>query len=123
MTKLELIQNVASKVASENVNKKQTIAVVNAVFEAVKEGILKDGHIAYPDFGTFTVKTRKAREGRNPHTSEPIHIPETNTVSYRPAPKLKAALNVKKADAKDAKKEVKAEKKAPAKKAAPKKAK
>ncbi len=127
MTKLELIQNVSGKVAAENVNKKQTLAVVDAVFEAVKEAIEKDGHIAYPGFGTFSTRTRAAREGRNPHSGEAIQIPETVTVTFRPAPKFKETLNVnhvaeekkevKKAAAKEDKKavaakEVKEDKKA-----------
>jgi len=120
MTKLELIQNVSGKVAAENVNKKQTLAVVDAVFEAVKEAIEKDGHIAYPGFGTFSTRTRAAREGRNPHSGAAIQIPETVTVTFRPAPKFKESLNVnhvveeKKEVKKAAAKEVKEDKKAAA---------
>ncbi|HEV8722741.1 MAG TPA: HU family DNA-binding protein, partial [Candidatus Binatia bacterium] len=45
-----------------------------------------------PGFGTFTVRGRKAREGRNPQTGAIIHIKASRTVAFKPAPSLKKGL-------------------------------
>jgi len=45
-----------------------------------------------PGFGTFTVRSRKARTGRNPKTNEPLKIKASKTVGFKPAPTLKASL-------------------------------
>lgn len=90
MTKAELIDKVHGALEGK-LSKKDAGTAVQAVFEALAEGI-KDGRLAYPDFGTFTVKTRAARQGRNPSTKEAITIPESKTVGFKPAPKLKSSL-------------------------------
>ena len=103
MTKAELLNNVLSKV--ENLNKKQTGEVVDAVFAALTEAITTSERFSYPGFGTFTIKNRAAREGRNPRTNEPIKIKASKTVGFKPAPKLKEVINgVDKKDAKADKK-------------------
>lgn len=111
MTKAELLSAVSAKVG--NLTKKQAGEIVDAVFATVSESICADGRFSYPCFGTFQVKERAARDGRNPRTNEPIKIAASKTVSFKAAPKLKDTLNGEK---KDAKKECKACKKADAKK-------
>ncbi len=91
MTKAELLSAVQDKV--DNLNKKQTSEVVDAVFEALAEAIRDGERFSYPGFGTFTKRLRKARQGHNPRTGEPIEIPQTYTVSFKPAPKLKESIN------------------------------
>ncbi len=110
MTKAELLNNVSSKVA--NLTKKQTGEVVDAVFAALTEAITTSERFSYPGFGTFTVKNRAAREGRNPRTNEPIKIKASKTVGFKPAPKLKDVINGVDKDKKDAKADKKADKKA-----------
>ena len=56
------------------------------------KAIKKDKRFSYPGFGTFTVKKRKARKGRNPKTGEIIDIAPTRTVAFKPAPNFKASL-------------------------------
>ena len=48
-----------------------------------------EGRFAVPGFGTFDVKTRAARKGRNPKTGEEIDIPASKTVAFKPAGALK----------------------------------
>ena len=91
MTKAELLTSVSEKV--ENLTKKQTSEIVDAVFTALSEVICAGDRFSYPGFGTFTVKHRAARDGRNPRTNEPIRIKATKTVSFKAAPKLKEKLN------------------------------
>jgi len=91
MTKAELIDHVHGKLDGK-LNKKETGSAVQAVFDALTGGIKRDGRIAYPDFGTFTVKTRAARQGRNPRTGEALTIAESKSVNFKPAPQFKDNL-------------------------------
>ena len=91
MTKAELIDAVKAA-GPEGMTKKDTAMIVEAVFETLRGAITKDGRFSYPGFGTFTVKNRKARDGRNPRTGEPIQIPASKTVAFKPAPAFKEAL-------------------------------
>lgn len=91
MTKSELIEEVR-KAKGVELTKKETEAVVEAVFEAILNAIKKDKRFSYPGFGTFTVRERKERKGRNPRTGQTIVIKASKTVGFKPAPKLKAVL-------------------------------
>lgn len=91
MTKKELISTVSDNLEG-NLTKKQVGAIVDAVFLNVAEAIRAGGRYSHPDFGTFTVKTRAARTGRNPRTGQSIEIPESRTVAFKAAPELKRSL-------------------------------
>ncbi|MBQ9396549.1 MAG: HU family DNA-binding protein [Proteobacteria bacterium] len=108
MTKAELLAKVSEKV--EGLNKKQANDVVNAVFDALSEAICTGNRFSYPCFGTFTVKDRAARKGRNPRTNAVIDIAASRNVSFKAAPKLKDALNAQIAAEVEVKEEVKEEK-------------
>lgn len=97
MTKADIISTVweTAKAKDDKITKTQVTAVINGLFDTLKDAIKKENRLSYPEFGVFTIKTRKARDGRNPHTNEPIRIPETTTISFKPAAKLKAELNAK----------------------------
>jgi len=91
MTKNELIEAVKNTKGLE-LTKKQTEAVVAAVFETVGAAIKKNKRFSFPGFGTFTVRQRKARVGQNPRTHAKINIKASKTVGFKPAPKLKGSL-------------------------------
>ncbi|MDF1663769.1 MAG: HU family DNA-binding protein [Planctomycetota bacterium] len=64
-----------------------------AVLDAVKAGLAgKEGTVQLIGFGSFNVKKRKARTGRNPRTGEKIKIKASKTVSFRPGKGLKEAI-------------------------------
>jgi len=90
MTKAELIEKVWGD--AESLTKKETAALVDVMFTHLGFAIKKDGRFSYPGFGTFTVKKRKARKGRNPQTGLALTIRASKTVSFRPAPNLKDRL-------------------------------
>jgi DNA-binding protein HU-beta len=92
MTKAELIERVAKQMGP-TVKKKTITKTVESVFEHLHKAIRKDKRFTYPGFGTFSVKKRKARKGRNPKTGETIMIAPTKTVTFKPAPSLKASVN------------------------------
>lgn len=95
MTKAELINTVNSRCADIDIDltKKATGEILDIVFDVVASAIDNERRFSYPGFGTFTVKHRKAREGRNPRTGEPIQIPASYTVSFKPSPTLKDQVN------------------------------
>jgi len=91
MTKAELIEAVL-KDAGADVTKKAATELVDSVFANLKKAVKKDKKFSYPDFGTFTVKSRKARTGRNPQTGEEIKIKASKTVGFKPSPDFKTSL-------------------------------
>jgi DNA-binding protein HU-beta len=91
MTKAELIERVA-KDAGPAISKKMVSTIIESSFEHLHKAIRKDKRFTYPGFGTWTVKKRKARKGRNPKTGEMIAIAPTKTVAFKPAPNFKASL-------------------------------
>lgn len=95
MTKSELINSVHARAADNGIEltKKATGELLDVVFEVVAGSIKQEERFSYPGFGTFTVKHRKAREGRNPRTGKPIKIPASYTVAFKPAPTLKDLVN------------------------------
>jgi len=93
MTKAELIDKVAQQISrSADVSKKATGEIIDIAVAEVAKAIKKEKRFSYPGFGTFNVKTRKARKGRNPQTGEVISIKASKTVSFKPAPELKKKL-------------------------------
>jgi len=89
MTKAELVDAIQGTTGK---SKKETADVIDAVFGAVTTAIQTGGRFSYPGFGTFTVRERKARTGRNPRTGETLKIPASKTVGFKPAPSLKDSL-------------------------------
>lgn len=90
MTKAELIDLVQEK-AGGDFSKKDVAALVDATFDALGDAI-RGGRFSYPGFGTFTVRDVAARAGRNPKTNQPIQIPASRTVKFKPSPKFKDSL-------------------------------
>ncbi|MBN1593036.1 MAG: HU family DNA-binding protein [Candidatus Coatesbacteria bacterium] len=63
-------------------------ALVDAILDAVQEGLDADGRVKIRGFGTFEVVRREARTSRHPKTGELLQIPESNTVRFRPSRKF-----------------------------------
>ncbi|TAJ98582.1 MAG: HU family DNA-binding protein, partial [Candidatus Manganitrophaceae bacterium] len=72
--------------------KKAVSAIIDETFTAIAKGIKKVGRFSFPGFGTFTVKSRAARKGRNPQTGEPIKIKASKSVKFKAAPVFKKGL-------------------------------
>ena len=91
MTKAELIEKLYQKHDGE-LTKRSVTLLVDELFEQMSLTIKKDKKFSYPGFGTFVVRTRKARKGRNPQTGEIIKIKASKSVGFRPAKALKDRL-------------------------------
>ena len=89
MTKGELIDAVAD---SAKITKLAAGEAVDATFENIAKAIKRSKRFQVPGFGTFTVRSRKARKGRNPQTGAAISIKASRTVGFKPAPVLKKGL-------------------------------
>lgn len=89
MTKAELIEAVAS---SAKISKLAAGEAVDATFESIAKAIKKSKRFQVPGFGTFTVRLRKARKGKNPQTGATISIRASRTVGFKAAPVLKKGL-------------------------------
>lgn len=92
MTKAELVEKVTKEVKHRELSKAAINEVSDAIFTVLSKGIKKDKRFTYPGFGTFTVRSRKARKGRNPQTGESISIPASKTVGFKPSPDFKTSL-------------------------------
>jgi DNA-binding protein HU-beta len=90
MSKKDLIDAVAKE--AELTKDKATVAV-DAVLEHIRSAMKNGDEVRIPDFGTFKVAKRKAREGRNPATGATINIPASRVPKFSPSKGLKEILN------------------------------
>ena len=86
MNKTELI---AAAAESAGLTKKDTERVLNAALDAITASLIKGEKVQLSGFGTFEIKDREARIGRNPHTKEAIDIPATRVPTFKPSKALK----------------------------------
>ena len=91
MNKSELVACVAAKTG---LTKKDTEITVNAAIEALEAELKKGGKVQLIGFGTFEVKARKARQGRNPQKpGEVVKIPASKAPVFKAGKALKDAVN------------------------------
>ena len=86
MNKTELIAAVAE---SAGLTKKDAERVLNAAIDTITDSLVKGEKVQISGFGTFEIKDREARIGRNPHTKEAIEIPATRVPSFKASQALK----------------------------------
>ena len=89
MNKSHLIAHVATELRT---SKLQAARLVDAVLDGIKQGLQADKTVTITGFGTFEVKDRKARVGRNPHTGDPIAISAGHRVGFRVGKALKESI-------------------------------
>lgn len=90
MNKTELIASVADK---SGLTKKDAEKAVNALFASVEEALIANDKVQIVGFGTFEVRERKERKGRNPQSKEEIIIPASNSPVFKAGKSLKDAVN------------------------------
>ncbi|MBR6954529.1 MAG: HU family DNA-binding protein [Clostridia bacterium] len=93
MNKQELVEKVASKA---EITKAEAAKVVAATLDSISEGLVADGKVVLVGFGTFEIRTRTAREGRNPRTGDKIKIAASKVPAFRPGKAMKESVNAKK---------------------------
>ena len=92
MNKTELIAAVANEA---EITKKDAEKAVKAVFSVISDSLTKGDKVQIIGFGTFEVRQRKAREGRNPRNNEPIQIEASKTPAFKAGKAFKDMVNAK----------------------------
>jgi DNA-binding protein HU-beta len=90
MNKAELIDAVAD---SADISKAAAGRALDGALETIKKALKKGDSVTLVGFGTFTVRRRNARTGRNPRTGESIKIKSSNVPGFKPGKGLKDAIN------------------------------
>ena len=90
MNKTQLIQKIAE---NGNMTKKDAEAALNAVVAAISEAVAAGEKVQVSGFGSFDVKARDARTGRNPKTGEAVEIAASKRVVFTAAQALKDQIN------------------------------
>ncbi|MDR1629997.1 MAG: HU family DNA-binding protein [Oscillospiraceae bacterium] len=89
MNKTELIQAVAEK---ESLSKKDADAAVNAVLSVITDTLASGGSVQVVGFGTFEIRQRAEKQGRNPKTGETITVPAAKVPAFKAGKALKDAV-------------------------------
>jgi DNA-binding protein HU-beta len=90
VNKTQLVEKIAE---NADISKASAGRALDAVIEAVTETLKADEQVALVGFGTFSVRTRAARTGRNPKTGEEIQIAEAKVPAFKAGKALKEACN------------------------------
>ena len=96
MTKAELVEDVAR---AAELTKKDAERLVEIVFESIIETLNQGEKIELRGFGSFRVRERGARRGRNPKTGDPVNIPAKRVPYFKPGKELKELINEESASA------------------------
>jgi len=90
VNKTELVSAVAEKA---EMTKKDAEKAINAVFASIEEALARGDKVQLVGFGTFEVRDREARKGRNPQTGQEIEIPATRVPAFKAGKALRDAVN------------------------------
>ncbi|MHB8879651.1 MAG: integration host factor subunit beta [Myxococcaceae bacterium] len=91
MTKSQLIERIARK--AEKVPRREVEAIVNTVFDTMVDALQNEQRIEIRGFGSFAVKVRAPREGRNPKTGQKVEVPRRRAPYFTVGKELRDRLN------------------------------
>ncbi len=86
MNKSDLVSTIAGEL---NTSRLSANRLLDTVLASIRRGLVQEGTVTITGFGTFEVKDRKPRVGRNPHTGDPIQIHAGKRVGFRVGKGLK----------------------------------
>jgi integration host factor subunit beta len=89
--KSELVGRVAA--ANPHLYQRDVENVVNAILDAISEALARGDRVELRGFGAFSVKSRPAREGRNPRTGERVSVEEKSVPFFKSGKEMRARLN------------------------------
>ncbi|MCH8321059.1 MAG: integration host factor subunit beta [Acidobacteria bacterium] len=90
MTKADLIDEVAK---NSDLSKKDAEAIVQAVLDSIVESLKGGGKVELRGFGSFRLRERSSREGRNPKTGEKVFVPAKKVPYFKPGKDLRELIN------------------------------
>jgi integration host factor subunit beta len=91
MTKSDLVQTLSEKIST--LTKKECEVIVDTVFQNMRDALHRGEKIEIRGFGSFTVRLRRAKEGRNPKTGEKVSIPEKRIPFFKVGKELRELVN------------------------------
>ncbi|MGB9716750.1 MAG: integration host factor subunit alpha [Thermodesulfovibrionales bacterium] len=89
MTKADLVDAIFEKIG---LSKKEAQELIEILFDTIKQAFLEGESVKISSFGTFNVRKKTARKGRNPKTGEDLEITARKTVTFRASNQLKSAI-------------------------------
>jgi len=89
VTKTDVVEALASRLDFTKADSKRAL---DGVLEIIEDSLAKGEKVTLTGFGTFEVRHRKARMGRNPQTGAPLHIPATDYPAFKAGKGLKEAV-------------------------------
>jgi len=92
MTKAELVERIAAKI---NLTKKDTERVVNIVFGSIIQSLAGSDKVELRGFGSFRVRSRESRDGRNPRTGDKVAIPPKKVPFFKAGKELRELVDGK----------------------------
>jgi integration host factor subunit beta len=99
MTKAELVEEVARV---SDLTKKHSEIIVSTVFDSIVQALQKDEKIELRGFGSFRIRQRRSRQGRNPKTGDKVDVPAKRIPYFKPGKELKELINTAAAEARNA---------------------
>ena len=90
MTKADLVDEVAR---NASLSKKDAEAIVQAILDGIAESLKGGGKVELRGFGSFRLRERASRQGRNPKTGEKVFVPAKKVPYFRPGKDLKELIN------------------------------
>ena len=90
MTKADLVEEL---VKVSKVSKKHAETIVNTVFSSITDALQRDDKIELRGFGSFRVRKRRSRQGRNPRSGDRVEVPEKRIPYFKPGKELKELIN------------------------------
>ena len=92
MTKTDFIKKIRAGSTKAELTQEAATEIADLVFDTITSVIKEEEQFRFPGFGTFHLKNRPARTGRNPQTGKPLKIKASNTVTFRPASRLREEI-------------------------------
>ena len=93
MTKAELIDKIAEK--KTGLTRKQVELVVNTVLDGVKDALSREDKVEIRGFGSFRIRHRRAKEGRNPKTGETVSVPPKKVTFFKAGKEMREMVDGK----------------------------
>lgn len=93
MTKAELVDKIAEK--KPGLTRKQVEVVVNTVLDGIKEALSREDKVEIRGFGSFRIRHRRAKEGRNPKTGETVQVPPKKVPFFKAGKEMREMVDGK----------------------------
>ncbi len=95
MTKAELVEKVANQI---NLTKKQTEVVLNTVFSSITDSLAEGKKVELRGFGSFRIRQRNARVGRNPKSGQKVDVPSKKVPFFKAGKELRELVDEREAE-------------------------